>query len=231
MDDLKDFKKKQENFRKRFYASGIQNFTPQEKLEFLMLYGMPHKNGSDIAEKLISICGSLSSVMDAPYDLLTEHGITENAAVLIKMVPQVSRIYLDDKHKIDDKTGKRVSLEYKMVTGFIGAEGEQVELALLDKKGKELYLGVVNKGSITASEINLRTIAELAIHYRASIAYIAHNHPSGIAYPSGKDIEATIRLRDTLSAVNVRLCDHYIVANSESFSMANNEEFFDIFLH
>lgn len=231
MDDLKDFKKKHENFRKRFYASGIKNFTPEEKLEFLLLYGMPQKDGTEYAEKLINICGSLSSVFEAPFDLLTEQGISENAAILIRMIPQISRIYLDDKNKIEDKSGKKVTLISKMVTGFVGAEGEQVELALLDKKGKVLYLGVVSKGSFTASEINLRTIVELAIHYHAVYAYIAHNHPSRIAYPSVKDIEATIRLRDALEAINVRLCDHYIFSNTECFSMASNKEFYDLFLH
>ena len=58
MDNPNEYKKKQENFRKRFLASGLENFTSEEKLEFLLQYGMPYKDTSDAAKKIINSCHS-----------------------------------------------------------------------------------------------------------------------------------------------------------------------------
>ena len=59
--------------------------------------------------------------------------------------------------------------------------------------------------------------------YSASFAdtgvVVAHNHPAGQAVPSLEDREATLKLRDALSAVQIRLLDHIIVRGMEFASM------------
>ena len=63
-----------------------------------------------------------------------------------------------------------------------------------------------------------------------SSAVIAHNHPSGIPIPSKVDISTTIKLKDSLRAVGIILLDHIIVADMTYTSMANTEEYEDIFM-
>ncbi len=230
MDDKDYYKSRRDNFKKRYFASGLKNFTHAEIIEFLLLYGMPNKNTTAEAQNIIRSCGSLSSAMDAPIDLLTEQNITENAAILIKMIPHLSRIYLHSKYFSAINNSNKYMLEDKVIASFIGAESEQVLLVLLDEKNKEVYFNFISRGSVNASEVYIRKIIELAIKTKASTAYLAHNHPSGIAYPSNDDINSTIKLKNALSAIGVNLENHFIVADSQCFCMADNEEFFDIFL-
>ena len=49
---------------------------------------------------------------------------------------------------------------------------------------------------------------------------VAHNHPSGVAEPSTADAAVTLRLRDALALVEVRLLDHFVVGDDEPVSLA-----------
>lgn len=218
---------KRDNYKKRFAASELTNFTNTEILEFFLSYAMPSRDNGELAQKLLNSCGSVSAVFDAPDGLLTDNDISENAFILLKCVPQLSRFYLSNKFT---GASRQTMLQKKIISAFIGAENENVLLVLLDKKGSELYFGFINSGTFNASELSIRKIIDLCLKYRCDYAMIAHNHPSSFAYPSKKDVETTIKLNKALSALNVDLTNHFIVSGSSCFSMANNEEFYDIFI-
>ena len=59
--------------------------------------------------------------------------------------------------------------------------------------------------------LNIRTIAENAIRANAVQVVLAHNHPSGVAFPSQNDLLITDRLLVALDSINVVLCDHIIL--------------------
>lgn len=54
------------------------------------------------------------------------------------------------------------------------------------------------------------------------IATFANNHPSGIAEPSDADKFITIRLKQALSLIDIRVLDHFIVGDGEPFSFAEH---------
>ena len=199
-------------------------------LSALLSFCMKPEEAVKSAEKLISSCGSLSAVFEAPYSLLTELGINSGAAVLIKMIPPLTRKYLDDKYFLPDSKGDIPNFNTKIITAFLGVPTEKVIIVLRDKDDTELYFGALSTGSLNASEVYIKRVMELALRYNAHSAIIAHNHPSGIPFPSRKDIETTIKIKNVLKAVNVKLENHYIVAGSKSYSMAESEEFYEIFI-
>lgn len=216
--------------RQKFLSDGFDGFCDHEILELLLFYGIPRKDTNEIAHKLINSCGSLSSVFDAPVEVLVECGITENAAVLLKMIPKLCQKYIDDKYKNPDKLIDTGNIADRIIPKFIGADRECVVLLLLDAKGKELFCGVISKGSVNASSIYIRKILQLTMKFHAVGAIIAHNHPSGVPFPSKTDINTTKQLKNALSVVNVRLLDHIIVADLDYLSLADSDEYFNIFM-
>ena len=46
-----------------------------------------------------------------------------------------------------------------------------------------------------------------------------HNHPNGVALPSLEDMDATGSIARALGLVNVHLLDHFILTDTEYFSM------------
>ena len=69
---------------------------------------------------------------------------------------------------------------------------------------------------------SVRKIIRLAVNRAAITAFIAHNHPSGVALPSVDDIRTTEELHDALALVGVDLLDHFIVADGECVSLAQS---------
>lgn len=210
--------------KKRFLDNGtLDGFMPHEQLEMLLYYACPRKDTNALAHKLLDEYGSFSALCDASVSALKDSGISEHVAVLLKMMPEFSRIYINDKHNNTDKIIDLDRLGEYFVPKFIGKETEEVYLLLMDSKCKEIFFGCVSKGSFSASEVPIKKIVELTMRYNAYTAVIAHNHPSGSALPSRADIEITARLIDTISLVDSRLIDHIIVADNDYISLAESE--------
>ena len=164
--------------------------------------------------------GTVDAVFDAPMNMLKEvEGIGESAAVFIKMISGLARIYMERKFKNIEKVPNMSDINDKITFKFIGRTEELVVIVLLDAKGKVLYEGVVNKGTVNAVDIYARKIIELIVLYNASSVIIAHNHPSGFAVPSVEDIESTSKLNKVLKSMHVELLDHIIVADGDYVSL------------
>lgn len=211
--------------RKKFLDNGLDGFETHEILELMLYYAIPRKDTNPIAHKLLDSFGSISAILDAPIDLLKEQGLSENCAIYLKMASQVCRVYMEDKHNNKDKIVDTDELGDKLKDKFLGRDYEAVVLLLLDSKYKEVFCGVINKGSVSASEVYIRKIIELAVLYNSKFAVLAHNHPSGIALPSGADIVTTKRVHQALELIDVRLIDHIIVADDDYVSL-NDSGFF-----
>lgn len=206
--------------KKKFIERGASYFEPHEILEMLLFYAIPQRNTNDIAKNLIDHFGSLSAVFDASIEALNDVGVTEHQAVLLKLIPEITRRYLDDKRENYDKSVNPDYIPAYFADMFIGREKtESAMLILLNKKGNMVYSGMVFQGDFNYVHIPVRDIISLAIKYSASIAYLAHNHPSGIATPSREDIKATRKLKDALDKIGVYLVDHIIFGEDDYVSL------------
>ena len=224
MDNKNVHKNHRARMKKKFLDAGsMEIFEPHEQLEMLLYYACPRKDTNALAHRLLDQFGSFSAICDASVNNLVESGVSEHVAILFKMIPEFSRIYINDKHYNTDKIIDFEHIGEYLVTKFIGKDTEEVYLLLLDSKGKELYCGCVSKGSFTGSEVPIRKIVELCMRYNAYSAIIAHNHPSGSAVPSKNDIIVTRKLISTLDWIGCRLNDHMIVADGDYVSLEQSE--------
>lgn len=208
--------------RKKFLLNGLDGFETHEALEFLLFYCVHMKNTSELAHRLLDAFGSLSAVFDAPYDALCEFGLSETQAAFLKLIPEMSRLYIDDKHNNMNKVVDYDTIGDSILRKFIGRENENVLLLLLDAKGKEVFCGIVSKGSLNNTNLPVRKIVDYSLRFNAQSAIIAHNHPSGVALPSRDDLEATANIKHALALIGVHLLDHYIVADNDCVSLAQS---------
>ncbi|MEF2919462.1 MAG: JAB domain-containing protein [Acutalibacteraceae bacterium] len=208
-----------DRLRKKFLANGFDNLEVHEVLELLLYYAIPRKDTNPIAHKLLADFGSFSAVLDAPIDKLKESGLSENCAIYLKLFPQICSMYMEDRNNNKDKIIDIDSVGERIKHKFIGRNYEAVVLLLLDTKLKEVYCGVINKGSVSACEVYVRKIIELAVSYNSRYAVLAHNHPSGLALPSNDDIITTKKVYDALNLIDVSLVDHIIVADDDYVSL------------
>ena len=212
-----------ERMKQRFNSHGMDNFTDHQVLELLLFYALPRKDVNPIAHALIDRFGSLSAVFDAPIEEISKvEGMGDNSALLIKMIPQVSRRYLMSKssfHDILDSTKK--AGEY-LLPRFYGERDEVVFMICMDAKCKVLNCSRIARGSVNSTNVSIRKVVETALTYNSTSVIISHNHTSGIALPSKDDVTTTRNISEALGVVDIKLTDHIIVADDDYVSFADS---------
>lgn len=206
--------------REKYLQNGIESFKEHEALELYLFYAVPYKDTNELAHRLLNQFGSLSAVFDAPPSALRDFGLSDYVVTLLKLLPDMARLYKIDKTENPSKILNVFELCSYFEPYFHGMTEEVMRLLLIDKKGKELFSGIISRGSINSTDVPIRKITELAMQYNASYAAIAHNHPNGFAKPSSADIASTKKVFISLKLIGVRLVDHVVVADDDSVSMA-----------
>lgn len=213
-----------EKMRRRFLSGGLEQFADHEALELLLYYAIPRRDTNPIAHALMDRYGSLSAVLAAPVeDLQKVEGIGESAAILLKLVPRLcakARLADADRQELVLNTASRAGAY--LLERFYGEQNEVIYQLCLDRKGKLLACKKLGEGSIASAALDVRKLVENAILNSASSVVLAHNHPSGIASPSGEDYAATDRARAALETIGVSLADHIIVADGDFVSLAES---------
>lgn len=80
--------------KKKLLEQGMDVFEQHEVLEILLYYAVPQRNTNDMAKNLIDKFGSISAVFDASMEALRSAGLSEHQALLLKMMPDITRLYL-----------------------------------------------------------------------------------------------------------------------------------------
>lgn len=220
-----------QRMKERYLHTNFDGFEDHQVLEMILYYVYPRTDTNPLAHKLLESFGSISTIFEASVDTLIQAGLTPNAATFITMLPDIARIYLNDRNNNQSKVIDFYNLGKFFVPKFIGRDEEAMILLLADAKGKEIYCGVISKGSINASEAPVRKIVEHSMRYNASTAVIAHNHPSGVALPSKADLNSTAVINQALNLVGVMLFDHIIVSDEDYVSLRESHLCDDIFMN
>ena len=220
-----------ERLKQRFLEEGLDNFTDIQVLELLLFYAIPQKDTNPIAHALLERFGSLSQVLDAnPEELRKVNGISDHSATLLSLVTQLARFYqVDATQRVESLTTLDACGAY-LVPRFFGRSKETVFLLCLDAKCKVLCCKEIGEGSVNAASISVRKVVETALAANATTVILAHNHPSGVALPSTEDVQTTRRIAAALSAVEIHLADHMVVAEGDYVSMVQSGYRFDDYL-
>lgn len=207
--------------KERFIKSGLDDFAPHNILELLLFYSIPRGDTNPVAHRLIDTFGSLSGVFDAtPEELVKVDGVGESSAILISMIPQIARKYLEDKADTANIVGGCSDIGEFLLPKFVGRTNEALMMVSIDNKNKIISCSVVAEGTVDSAKVSRRKIMEEAMKVKATRVILAHNHPCGVAVPSSEDVVMTKEIGRLFDQVGIELVDHIIVANDDYVSMA-----------
>ena len=99
-------------------------------------------------------------------------------------------------------------------------EHEIFAAVFLDSQHRVIACEEIFRGTLTQTSVYPREIVKASLHHNCAAIIFAHNHPSGVAEPSQSDRMLTDALKQALSLVDVRVLDHFIVAENEILSFA-----------
>ena len=214
-----------ERVRKKFIKTGFTGFGDHEKLELLLFYSRPRIDTNAIAHNLIDKFKTIGGVFDADFDMLKEvDGVDEATAVLLKMIPALSKEYVNSKISLTSMGNYKTACEY-FKNQFLGENVEKVRIACVDDKLRLVDCAVISEGTPGTVAVNIRKIVEFTYKNKCESIIIAHNHPNGDLIPSDEDIKATSDLFRTLKPVGIMLLDHIIVAGGQAISLKESGAF------
>ena len=212
-----------QRMKERFLRDGLESLQDHEVLELILYYAIPYKDTNALGHLLLERFGSFDRVLDADYaDLIKVPGITENAAVYITLCGQTAHRYMRCSYSVGELLYNTESLVSAAMPHFVGKKNESVLLISLDNKFKKLNITRVFEGSVNSAQFNFRMAVQQALQDNATQVVLAHNHPNGLAFPSGDDLRTTRRFAEVLRLLDIRLVDHLVIAEDDCVSMADS---------
>ena len=211
-----------ERLRKKWRTGS--HLEKHEFLELLLFSCISRQNTNEIAHALLDRFGSLRGVLNAPeQELLQVKGVGPKTVFFLKLSAEMVARYLEegvDTRRIFRSRGEVCDYLRSL---FVGCAEERVYLLLFHQSGRMLACEQVGDGFSSISEVSLKRINQLAVHYDAGSVMLAHNHPDGRSNPSVQDVKTTEKIREALALLGVALADHFIVANDRCVSVFSGE--------
>ena len=97
---------------------------------------------------------------------------------------------------------------------------EVFAVLFLDTRHRVIAYEELFHGTIDGTSVHPRQVVKRALHHNAAALILAHNHPSGVAEPSRADESITLRLKEALALIDVRVIDHFVIGDGQSVSFA-----------
>ena len=212
-----------ERIRETYRKQGMNGMADHAVLEMLLTYVIPRKDVNPIAHSLLTHFGSLHAVLEARQeDLTAVRDIGPNAAMLIRMMLPLFRLYENDR-LAERKTlsSYREARDY-CASLFRGVTDERFYLVSLDARLKIISAQVISEGTVDEVAVYPRQVLSLLLRQNAQGALLTHNHPGQSAEPSREDTDMTLLLRDVMDKVGIRLFDHVICGTDGTYSFAGH---------
>jgi len=95
-------------------------------------------------------------------------------------------------------------------------------IILLDAHHRFLRFVELFRGTIDGASVHPREIVKLVIESQSAAVVLIHNHPSQNAQFSSADEQITLRLKNVLGLIDVRVVDHLLVAGGDVMSFAES---------
>jgi len=211
-----------ERLRERFLEGGLERFSDEEAVEFLLTLGTPRGDLRLSARETLKRFGSLSSVLSAPLEKLTEiKGIGPKNALYLKFVHQVARRYLKDKAESNAFFGSSRAVFDYLFHSMRDLKREVFKVLFLNRKNELILDKDLFFGTLTESAVYPREVMTLALEHRAAGLVLVHNHPSGDPAPSPEDHRLTKDLVWAARLLSIQILDHIVIGNNKYYSYAD----------
>lgn len=212
-----------DRLKERYTEHGLDTFNDLNVLELLLFYAIPRRDTNLLAHALLDHFGTLDAVFDASvYELEQVPGIGRNTAILIRLVPEISRRYAVSKTADITVFSSSTAAGRYLLPRLGNEKAERALLLCLDARKKLISCADLGTGVVDTVSLNVRQVVETALKTRASSVILAHNHPSGNPAPSRDDELLTRRVREALQLVDITLDDHIIVGGQAWFSFTDS---------
>lgn len=202
--------------REKLLARGGAALSDAELLAVFLGSGRRGGSAVDLGRALLVSAGGLKPFLDTPRG----GGVGAVAWCRLLAALELGRRYLDAETKNSIAlTDPGASGRY-LKSRLCGYPYEVFACLFLDNRHRMIAFEELFRGSIDGAKVHPREVVRRCLAHNAAAVILAHNHPSGVAEPSQADRTVTLRLRDALGLVDVRVLDHIVIGDGLPISLA-----------
>ncbi len=212
--------------RERMLSAGPSALSNGELLALIIRNGTAQMNVLDLSRHLLNKCqGSLVALSRLSIEQLCEiKGIKEDKACIIQAVFELGRRFISEGQERETPRIANSLDAYRLLLPLLkGVAHEEAWIIILDSAHKVLNLQAIGIGNSESVVIESKQIVRMVLENGGSALILAHNHPSGNAYPSEADIKMTQNLSNACGIFNISLLDHLIVCDGEYYSFSESK--------
>lgn len=208
--------------REKLLDRGPEILTDAELVAILLRTGLPGQDAIALAHSLIQELGGLYGLLSAPPAALkAKLGLGPAKTAQLIAVLELARRTLREEMAQGVSLASVDKVRRYLKLSLAHREFEVFHALWLDARNRLIASEELFRGTLTQTSVYPREVVRRALHHNAAAVIFAHNHPSGVADPSGADVHLTRLLQEALGLIDVRVLDHFIVAGlSEPYAFS-----------
>ncbi len=211
----------EERPREKLLARGAAALSDAELLALFLGSGLRGRDAVATSRELLNANGPLRALLDRPPAALAQlPGLGPARACALAAALELGQRHLAaGLQRGEALTDPAAAGRY--FTQRLRHHPHEVFAALfLDTRHRALAFEELFRGTVDGAEVHPREVARRALAHNAAAVIVGHNHPSGNPEPSAADRAVTTRLKQALALIDIRLLDHFVVADGPPVSLA-----------
>jgi DNA repair protein RadC len=209
--------------RERLIRHGATVLSDAELLAVFLRVGVTGKSAVDLGRDMLAHFGSLNGMFSASQnDFSVLKGLGPAKYAQLQAVLELARRSLVEELTCGAALGSPQAVRQYLQLLLAGRPYESFAVLFLDVKNRLIASEELFRGTLTHTSVYPREVVKTALAHNAAGVILAHNHPSGSSEPSSADQTLTQALKQSLALVDVRVLDHFVVANRHVYSFAEH---------
>ncbi len=211
----------QERPREKLLRSGAQALSDAELLAIFLRTGTPGNSALDLARNLLQQFGGLRSLLAASRtEFCSMHGLGDAKFCQLQAIIEMAHRHLRESLERGDVLTSPEQTQRYLRLRLQSYPYEVFACLFLDNRHRIIAFEELFQGTIDGASVYPREVVRRSLHHNAAAIIFSHNHPSGVAEPSQADEQITLRLKEALALIDVRVLDHIVVGYENSISLA-----------
>ena len=207
--------------REKLLGRGPAVLSDAELLAIFLSSGQRGTDAVTCARRLLSHHGPLRSLLEqTPGALLKLPGIGPARACALLAALELGNRYLAAGLERGDALNDPQAAGRYFAQRLRGLPHEVFAALFLDTRHRAIAFEELFRGTVDGAEVHPREVVRRALAHNAAALIVGHNHPSGNGEPSAADRAITLRLKQSLALVDIRLLDHFVIGDGAPVSLA-----------
>jgi DNA repair protein RadC len=207
--------------REKLLARGAGALTDAELLAILLHSGIAGASALDLAKDILKNFASLRKLIAADRQkFCAQPGLGLARFAQMQAALEISRRQLTESLRAGPALSTPRATQDFLFSQIRDLEHEVFCCIYLDNRHRLIHFAELFRGTIDGASVHPREIVKQALQQNCAAVIVAHNHPSGIAEPSRADELITLKIKEALALVDIRLLDHIVVGDGVAVSLA-----------